>query len=161
MLLRRLVAMAQAAPAAAAAGAPHRITEGRATITSMNQVFYNHAMTPNRDLSVAIVRAYVEMRVEEHRAKHGDAAILPTLKILDALSASGARSCHPSFLTWAPGLHGANVHLLLALLCLPLSPPRLAWLGRRAPGAPLLVGGARRDRRGQRLGQVERRGHPR
>jgi tRNA (guanine26-N2/guanine27-N2)-dimethyltransferase len=55
-------------------------------------VFYNPVQETNRDLSVAIIKRYIALRRAEHAEEAGNAAQLPPLRVLEALSATGLRS---------------------------------------------------------------------
>ncbi|CAI5755718.1 unnamed protein product [Candida verbasci] len=65
--------------------------EGKAIILTpkKDEVFYNPIQQFNRDLSIMAIKAYDELR----QSKNVKRRKLPSLKILEALSASGLRSC--------------------------------------------------------------------
>jgi len=139
----RGVAVAASAPLSARIPCPHRdtaglsvtpaplegfqsITEGSATVLfAKGQVFYNQVQVFNRDLSVAVLRAWDSMCREKASGKEvrrawgvrdvcspgsaGDRAVLPPLRILEALSASGLRSCR-----YAAELQPGRVGLIVA-----------------------------------------------
>ncbi|GAB5363733.1 hypothetical protein AAMO2058_000908900 [Amorphochlora amoebiformis] len=74
------------------------IREGEASIYfpegERHNVFYNPAQCFNRDISIAAARAFYSLRVNRtlsHRKRRNNTA-KPTLRILDALSASGLRA---------------------------------------------------------------------
>ncbi|KAL6454789.1 TRM1 tRNA [Candida maltosa Xu316] len=70
------------------------ITEGKATILTpkKDEVFYNPIQQFNRDLSIMIIRAFQQMR-QDNATTARKKKKLNGLKILEALSASGLRSC--------------------------------------------------------------------
>ncbi|KAI5950906.1 TRM1 [Candida jiufengensis] len=84
-------------------------TEGKATILTpkKDEVFYNPIQQFNRDLSTLSIIAYDEMRRDTYSKKNNKRRKLHNLNILEALSASGLRSCRY-------GLEIPNVQKIIA-----------------------------------------------
>ena len=80
----------------------YKLTEGQATILlpTGNDVFYNPVQEFNRDLSIAVIKAWDHQRQEERKAKAAaknkpvevGATFTKPIRILEALAASGLRS---------------------------------------------------------------------
>ncbi|KAI3404006.2 TRM1 [Candida oxycetoniae] len=84
-------------------------TEGKATILTpqKDEVFYNPIQQFNRDLSAMSIIAYNQLRLQEAKSKNNKKRKLQGLTILEALAASGLRSCRY-------GLEISQVHKIVA-----------------------------------------------